>query len=301
MWIKPPQEVLDVCDVNDTPGITKRVLHKECSEGKDACLVIKRTDTGWVWICHRCGKRGGVAVDRYSPKSMADYIKPVPTKYKTDCYYKTVFLPVDSFPLSVTRFSYNHQLVPDKCIQWLLSNRITQEDFSYLDVHYSPWYDRVVFPIRNTTLLNETIPAYKTLGWIGRSVGTTDKKTPKWLAKQHVPCVFHYHKYSENDSTIVIVEDLISAYRINRATSLPVIGLLRKSINPALLIKIKKWWEDFNGTVVMWLDKGALKDSISHWKKARALGIRCKYVYTDLDPKAYDDAAIKKQLEMFIK
>lgn len=300
-WTKPPQEVLDICDVRDTPGVTKRVLHKECSEGKDACLVVKRTDTGWVWKCHRCGNKGGVAVDKYSPKAMAEFVKEVPLKYKTDAYYKSVFLPVDSVPLSADRYQYSANNVPNNVVQWLLSNRITQDDYLSLDVHYSPWYDRLVFPIRNTTLLNEHLPAYKTIGWVGRFVGIRDKKTPKWLIKQHMPCVFHYHKYSNIDTAIVLVEDLISAYRIHKATGLSVVGLLGKNINTTLVIKIKKWWEDFNGTVIVWLDRDALKDSVTHWKKISSLGIKCKYIYTDLDPKAYDNDVIKNQLGAFIK
>ncbi len=311
-----PQEVKDVCSngVHFKMGESTRVLHKEtrsgmpCSEGKDPCMVVKRVENGWLWKCFRCGEKGGVALDLMTPKQIMDITRAVPPELlNNDKPLGPLYLPPDCIAVSPTNVDASR--IPMDALHFLLKYRLTAPDFNNLDVHYSPWYKRLIFPIRNTELINPEYINWKLLGWIGRDTNEwlrkqgkgKDYSVPKWLVKRHLPGNMFYHlrNYSCKSTTIVVCEDLISAYRIFKATKLQTLALLGTHVSPALMMRIKSML-DLDGRMVLWLDADALDKSMVYWKKALSLDIPSSYIYTALDPKDYSDTVIKFELNKFL-
>lgn len=297
-----PQEVRNACDSRTPLGHTIRIQHSECSEGKDPCLVLKRVHDGWVYKCHRCGIKGGVGLDTMTPKEVIDYIKPLPSSYDKNCSIKPLYLPRDAILLSASNVESGK--IPLRAAHQLLQYRLVSKDFMYLDTHYSEWYNRLIFPIRNTQLVNPDYLNYKVLGWVGRHVPEHNESvakqytTPKWLIKREFQCNMYYHfqKYYTDSSNLVVVEDLISAYRIFRATNISTLALLGTNISPELLTRIKKELGD-NGRLIIWLDADALDKAVACWKKAISLDIPASYIKTDSDPKTYSDDSIRHELK----
>ena len=296
-----PEEVKNACDSRVPLGHTVRIQHSSCSEGKDPCLVIKRIHSGWVYKCHRCGIKGGMGLDLFTPKELVDYVKSFSPELEVASKFRPYYLPKDAILLSA--LNVESKLIPIAAPHLLMRYRLTSKDFQYLDVHYSKWYNRLIFPVRNTELVNPSYLNYKILGWIGRHVPAQQESvakiysTPKWLIKREVESNIYYHfsKFHPEGPNLVIVEDIISAYRIFRATNTATLALLGTNMSVPLLMRIKKELGE-DGRLVLWLDADAVDKSIAYWKKAISLDIPCSYIKTECDPKAYSDDIIRKEL-----
>lgn len=296
-----PQEVRDACDSRTPLGNTIRIQHTSCSEGKDPCLVIKRVHDGWVYKCHRCGIKGGLGLDTKTPKELIDYVKSFSPELEGQAKFKPYYLPRDSILLSGPNVESG--LIPLNAAHQLLRYRLVSKDFMYLDIHYSRWYNRLIFPVRNTELVNPSYLNYKILGWVGRHVvehGETVAKqysTPKWLIRREVPgnVYYHFSKYHPENENLVVVEDIISAYRIFRATNTATLALLGTNMSVPLLLRIRKELGE-SGRMILWLDSDAIDKSVAYWKKAISMSIPTSYVRTESDPKIYSDESIRHEL-----
>ncbi len=90
---------------------------------------------------------------------------------------------------------------------------------------------------------------------------------------------------------LVLVEDLVSAIKVGRHTScMPILGSV---INLKLLMRLTK----ITSSLVIWLDPDKQKEMIKFSSLATMLGFKVKTIFSDKDPKDYDNARIKCYLQ----
>ena len=274
----------------DIKRVREHMKNNKCiCTGDSTAVSFKRIINGWLYKCYRCGEKGKISLDGATPKEVLAYVKPkiVPTYLPIT---KTT-LPADVVPLSsIPVFS--------KSISWLLQYRINKVLLDKYQMYWSENYRRIIFPILNTNLLNPNLATGHLLGWIGREPDEekVEGKHPKWLKrvnllKQHT--YYHIETAPGWGDKIVIVEDIISAIRVHETIGCHVIALLGTELPTEFMLKMRGF------DVKIWFDKDAVKKSISYWTKCCSLGVSCKYIYTQHDPKNYAEEGIKAHLGVY--
>lgn len=87
---------------------------------------------------------------------------------------------------------------------------------------------------------------------------------------------------------MVLVEDIFSAIRVGRVVScMPLFGSV---ISPSWMAGISKITKD----VTIWLDQDKYPEAVKFSQKFRTMGVRANVVFTQLDPKAYNEDFIKE-------
>jgi hypothetical protein len=87
---------------------------------------------------------------------------------------------------------------------------------------------------------------------------------------------------------VVLVEDIFSAIRVGRVVScMPLFGSV---ISPSWMAGISKITKD----VTIWLDQDKYPEAVKFSQKFRTMGVRANVVFTQLDPKAYNEDFIKE-------
>ena len=81
---------------------------------------------------------------------------------------------------------------------------------------------------------------------------------------------------------VIVVEDCLSAIRVNDATGVTTLALLTTSIDNDLM----RWFRGRH--IYLWLDADALAKSIKYVQRMRALSIAAHHLHTPKDPKAYN-------------
>jgi len=162
--------------------------------------------------------------------------------------------------------------VPKEPMQWLLSYGFNSSDVS----EYSwGWCDsKKLLVLVNT-------PTY----YQGRCFGN---QSVKYLSKGDKPLLFYGHS-----DTIVCVEDVLSAAKINKANKdVCTHPLLGSSISPeleqTLLERFKK--------VILWLDKDKASQSVLMTRRLRSKGMNSETIITDKDPKELSTGEINEWL-----
>ena len=89
-------------------------------------------------------------------------------------------------------------------------------------------------------------------------------------------------------SSCVIVEDAISAIKVSRVCS--AVPLHNAVVPTELLVRLCKCYS----TLYIWLDKDKAKEALIEAKKARPFFDKVKVIWSDLDPKCYNEKQIKE-------
>lgn len=171
--------------------------------------------------------------------------------------------------------------VPATAWQWLLQYGIPWHHWKE-SCGYSPKEQRLVFRVESEGQLQFSIGRY--VG--GRSEGHEPRKWYVWG-----DCHKHCHVLRQpdaNGSSVVLVEDLISAHKV--AFSTTAVPLFGTKIHPCHMYYL----QNSNENVVLWLDK----DQELNVKKqavqlAALIGREVKVVTTDNDPKLLSNEQIK--------
>ena len=88
-----------------------------------------------------------------------------------------------------------------------------------------------------------------------------------------------------------MVEDCISAIKCSRiCDAMPVLG---SHVGNSKLASLSQQY----GTLIFWLDSDKYKEAQNAAERANLLGVKTKVIYTDLDPKEYDNVAIQERLD----
>lgn len=255
-------------------GEARRYRHdtKDCSQGKDSCLIITRVDAGWTYYCHRCGAKGFRGLDGLPPAKLKQWWeakKNVPKQVE-----KVVRLPSDFTPdLS------KHP----KAYAWLMSLGITDQQIEHYGIGYSRYFDRLIFPVYMDR---------KLVFWQGRTFRPVTRENPKWLSVR-VPrnqTVFFSAKGPCSSDTVVLVEDILSAIKISNVTH--AVALFGVYIPDLLMWRIHK----SKLQAVIWLDQDKTDRGLHYMARFRAAGIPTRVRSTPLDPKKYTPKQIKEIL-----
>jgi len=254
-----------------------------CTEShKDPALVITRDTSGWVWHCHRCHESGFIG-DRYvDPESTVNKVKQITETEELPQATYIVKLPDDFVPLveKVSEGGYYVPEVPFEAHDWLWQYNINEKEMLKFGFGWSNKYKMVILPLYSDD--GQTFE-----GWLGRRV--LDKMKNKYhIQKSKGNPNRLYFTIKGSGSSVILVEDCLSAIRVNDSLNVTTIALLTTSIDETLINKLR------GKEVYVWLDADALSNSVAMVSRLRQLGIQTKHIHTTKDPKCYNNVAIKE-------
>jgi hypothetical protein len=271
-------------------GDTFRLRHKACTDkDKDPAMNVNRGQNGWAWYCHRCGEGGYIFDSSLSPTQTA--AKIAANKEPINKVTEHITLPLDFEPIKGDRTC----TVPYAALHWLWQYSLTNEEIMKFNIGWSGRYKRVIIPLYEFAYMGDEI-ARKLVGWVGREVkyktkeerkkaGVTKYRTrAKKGKRRHFVC-------PGEQNTVVIVEDCISAMKVNIATGYTTVALLNTSVGTDLM----RWLR--GKKIYLWLDGDMLASGVKQVNRMRSLGLAAYHVYTSKDPKEYNPVAIREQLE----
>lgn len=169
---------------------------------------------------------------------------------------------------------------PKAALDWIEQYEISRNDLLAHRVVYSDYYYRLIFPVYS----GEGILAYQ-----GRYFGP-DTTKPKWWGEGPLKEMLHILK-SKDDSCIILVEDIISAMKLQKVghTSMPLFG---SHVDLHRLKRIKNYYHK----IILWLDNDKRKESIKFANVGKSLGLDMRVIFSDLDPKEHDEIQIQNYL-----
>lgn len=252
-------------------GVRHRHDERECSSGKDRCLVVTRTPTGWDFFCHRCGTGGTFGLDGLSVRETLALVRSR-QRQRPDETARVVRLPSD--------FS---KAIPSAGLAWLLKYGVTPEEIQMFGIGYSKREGRVILPVYSN---NELVY------WQGRYIG--DHKRDEVAKYRNQKAMgrndLYFRNITAHTTDIVLVEDIISAIKVGRVTSC--IALLYATIPLDLIKQLASTYD----TVWIWLDPDKAAYTARMLMRCRSLGYPVRRIYTDKDPKYYTEEEIEDHL-----
>lgn len=213
----------------------------------------------WCWGCHR-----------YTPPTKhLDNLKKRLLISKSD-NKKELKLPYDSIPT-----------LPKKVLDWLGKYKLSKEQIEKLHPLYSEDKEVLIFPFIDSR--------GELIAWQGRYFGNKEKY-PKYLtygAKDFL-CLF---RSKHDNKTVSVVEDVISAVKLS--TFNDSLALLGSHLSLKTALRLSRSYEN----IIIWLDADKYKEAIKQQENISSLFNRVKVIYTDNDPKEYNNEEIRKCLE----
>ena len=180
------------------------------------------------------------------------------------------------------------ETLPSQAMAWLYQMHFTDDMIKRFKIGYSE--NCLIWSNKNNSYFNSgpriIFPYYKHRRLLFFEARSLDPTELKWFSsggKKDLYDVGH-------DSTVIIVEDIISAIRVRVATSYRVIALRGTSCSDEKLLSIIKQGDNF----IVWLDS-----DLPGKKASKKLGNRLtwagqvRYISTERDPKFYSDAEIQ--------
>lgn len=213
-------------------GQQVHINHDHCPAGRDTKrrLYIQRNRDAVVAYCHNCGghmvRRGKLYPRTHD--AIAELLKEHEAKEATA---KTVVLPMD------TTYDLSEWSVEAKA--WLYKYNVTDEEIVRYRFGYSPSWGRVILPVYDE---HDNL-----IFWQGRSVDGADPKyvSVKGAAK---PTFTLRNAIPPEHSTVVVVEDVLSAIAVHRAwPGTHVMAALGTTIDVNLLLpyqRVAVWFDD---------------------------------------------------------
>lgn len=180
------------------------------------------------------------------------------------------------------------QEIPAKPLKWLLNYGVTQQLANSKGIYWSPFRQCLCWQVIS--------PSGHILGWSTRNFSPDAKVKANHYGGIHddinivgtqSPVTFG----SDGDTTLVLVEDYISAIKVG--TIIPCMPLYGCTINLNSLQAIAK---RFKG-VILWLDSDKLDNARKIAQKASLAGLTGQVLYTELDPKCYSTSDIHGYLK----
>lgn len=178
---------------------------------------------------------------------------------------------------------------------WFYQAGINNDDIADLGAFWSPRMGRVVVPYRTVT--NDR-------AWIARDVGWSKMSTgPKYLFPEGVirgGGALFYRDPGSIAAGAVIVEDVLSAFRIARDTDFAAIAAQGTSLDRTALVRIAEVSNAQRIPVFTWLDPDVYGQSgaIRIRTDLGRLGVDVKNIRSLRDPKNHEPHEIREALEV---
>ena len=276
-------------------GDSFRIRHEYMENGnvctpmeKSPAMVVTRVSNGWLFVCHRCHKQGMIPDKSMSPgktRARIEALKSITIDKKVE----EVNLPADIVYMHPSSYpvvnDMNQGDIPWEAYHFLWQYGITGNTIPKYQIGWSPMWQRLIIPIYEYGNFGKEL-TYKLVGWVGRNTKyKKGDKYPKWLTrtKKNKRRFFTAPGYPD---IVVLVEDVVSAIKVNLATGNTVIALLNTKVSDDLM----RW---LRGKVsYLWLDGNMLAESVKTVSRMRDLGLNAKHIYTTKDPKEYNSLYI---------
>jgi hypothetical protein len=261
-------------DYSQPEGWTTRA--KECDkcigQGNSNAVQITRKEDGFLWHCFRCEKTGFIPDTSASPDQVVaaskahakgrDYNRP-----------EVVVMPPD----------YTTQLPPAALVQ-LYDMDIMQSEIERYEIGWVKSRERITLPIYR---------AHKLIGIVGRKLETADESKPKWWSVRQAGLKHIWFtalpSVLKSPKQVVLVEDVFSAIRV--ASNGWIAVALLTTYLPYELYPVLNGW-----LVHIWLDSDAYDKAAKYQVALGSHGITSNIVYTDLDPKKYNNQKIEEAI-----
>jgi DNA primase len=191
-------EMLGYKDVYDklSPGESTHIHH--CVEGpQNDRLYIKRSEDGNVILfhCKHCSFSGGVRQSNSSYSKVKEKMRHSGALSSRNVKKPT--LPFDSVG-RITEW-------PSRAKVWVYRGQLSDKEIEDYGFVYSPYYDRVFYPVYNNNVISCTI---------GRKL--KDDDTPKYLIYKDKDFNNLWYSNPTSSNKVCIVEDVLSAIRCSR-------------------------------------------------------------------------------------
>lgn len=202
-------------------------------------------------------------------------------------------LPSDFVSLLKHRKSGFNKGIPVKAIRWIAENGMEPTALEEYNVGWSSKYKRIIFPVFEYAYCGEAL-CKKLVGWVGRCPFKLNKTvrqqthTPKYLTKKFKkgtmvytvpPKVRNGIDKSISKNMVVVVEDVMSAIKVNQYTGATTVACLTSSIPEDVIFKMK------NKLILLWLDMDMFNKAVHIASRYRSLGVHAYATYTTHDPK----------------
>ena len=257
---------------HDAPiGSEIRFNHFQCGDTK-ARLYVMRTDKGWKHHCHNCApKMSGFTADT-NPSTSKTLGRVMCAKEMVDAEKAKVddaiHLPLD----------YSTDIPIDGML-WLYKYGLTDKEIEDYRIGYSRDADRVILPWFDK---DGNLVQYQ-----GRAVRYT-KCNPKYISVGS--STFGEIVNKDCLRKVTVVEDLLSAIKVSRFTS--VICLFGSYMSPDIFRYLGENYDK----VSIWLDHDKMVEAFKYAKRLRyTQDVDTNVIATKLDPKECEDRVIKAQ------
>jgi hypothetical protein len=174
--------------------------------------------------------------------------------------------------------------LPQRALDWLKKYALTRQDITNNTLLWSEYYQRLIFPYLSPDGL---------LGWQGRYLGNQPDKA-KWFSQGKLHEFMHVVG-NKRSRVCVLTEDIISAIKVSHNTNVCASPLFGSHISLAKLLRYQKNFDK----IIIWLDDDMKTKVVKYSQLANSIGLPVATVYTELDPKEYDDATIKELTNVF--
>lgn len=173
---------------------------------------------------------------------------------------------------------------PSHVVAWLNSYGITVREALIYGWKYSPRRDQLVF-IWYDEAGNPTLTQARNF-WSRSKV----KYFTQGPTQQILP-IFRFGA-SVGETKLVVVEDVLSAVKISRQTdAMPCLG---STLSNSKLTRLRA----FYGLLGVWLDADKWTNAVDIANRAKLLGFETKVIYTEKDPKEYENDFIAQRIQI---
>lgn len=192
-------------------------------------------------------------------------------------------LRIDTPRNTVTLPADVDEYLPTKARVFTNNYSLTEQDISNNNLLWSEKYQRLIFPYFSDTGL---------LAWQGRYLGDDDKA--KWFSQGPLHEFVHVVG-NPNSRRIVLTEDIISAIKVAHNTNFRACPIFGSHISMQKLLQLKTMCD----MIIIWMDFDMNIKSMKYAQQAQSIGLPAVTVFTEQDPKEYNDAQIQEFLNDF--
>ena len=256
----------NMMNASENPRVKRSItIYEKCPAGP-SCMSQDGTE------CQYCRVFDEQEADAKAEREARKKVLP-----QNEEIVKRVLLPYDSV-----------KTIPAPALKWLDSYGITRDEIIKNDISYSNHWQRLLFPVRDDK--------GQLLAWSGRYFGPN--KVSKWIHQGDIGTLCHiigspleYNRASAGERPIVIVEDPVSGIKVGRWA--PTLVLFGSHLSLKTAVKLR----NISRRAILWLDADKFVESQAISKRLALTGISASILYTEKDPKVYDDTFIKKEVE----
>lgn len=175
--------------------------------------------------------------------------------------------------------------IPPKPTKWL------QQYFDYKDIpkhtFWSESKQQLIFPIYDDPIKPSQLLAYQARNFNNNS------KYPKWIGYGISDKTIFTIGKTTPDCSVVLVEDIISCYKVGHITHTMCIFGSNISYQRLAMLALLGYKE-----IIIWLDYDKRFESMTYASRAQSLGLKARSIITQNDPKDYSYNEIAYELQI---